>query len=177
MSGVLIRKADSGEKSVLEAKGLFYGIGHSPNSQLLEGQVDLDSSGYVLVEEGSAKTSVEGVFAAGDVQVNMASFYDILLSQFCVTCDTFSVSSFLHPPSETRGWGREPHNLPTGGWTFGHRDGSGLVAKPEPTPFACTFVPGPILCNYICTIGYFKEKNNYICCGSMGLFHGKQKPL
>lgn len=68
MSGILIRKLDSGEKSVIEAKGLFYGIGHSPNSQLLEGQVELDSSGYVLVEEGTAKTSVEGVFAAGDVQ-------------------------------------------------------------------------------------------------------------
>ncbi|KAK9987444.1 hypothetical protein SO802_032395 [Lithocarpus litseifolius] len=40
-------------KSVLEAKGLFYGIGHSPNSQLLEGQVELDSSRYVLVEEGT----------------------------------------------------------------------------------------------------------------------------
>lgn len=53
---------------MLEAKGLFYGIGHSPNSQFLEGQVELDSSGYVLVKEGSAKTSVEGVFAAGDVQ-------------------------------------------------------------------------------------------------------------
>ncbi|GMY18801.1 thioredoxin reductase NTRC-like, partial [Fagus crenata] len=36
--------------------------------QLLEGQVELDSSGYVLVEEGTSKTSVEGVFAAGDVQ-------------------------------------------------------------------------------------------------------------
>ncbi|KAK1366189.1 Thioredoxin reductase [Heracleum sosnowskyi] len=68
MSGILVRKADTAENSVLEAKGLFYGIGHSPNSQLLEGQVDLDTSGYVLVEEGSAKTSVEGVFAAGDVQ-------------------------------------------------------------------------------------------------------------
>lgn len=68
MSGILVRKADTGEESVLEAKGLFYGIGHSPNSQLLEGQVDLDVSGYVLVEEGTAKTSVEGVFAAGDVQ-------------------------------------------------------------------------------------------------------------
>ncbi|PQP94879.1 NADPH-dependent thioredoxin reductase 3 [Prunus yedoensis var. nudiflora] len=68
MSGILIRKLDSGEESVLEAKGLFYGIGHSPNSQLLEGQVELDSSGYILVEEGTAKTSVEGVFAAGDVQ-------------------------------------------------------------------------------------------------------------
>lgn len=69
MSGILVRKLDTGEESVLEAKGLFYGIGHSPNSQLLEGQVVLDSFGYVLVEEGTAKTSVEGVFAAGDVQV------------------------------------------------------------------------------------------------------------
>ncbi|KAI4348679.1 hypothetical protein L6164_009375 [Bauhinia variegata] len=68
MSGILVRKVDSGEESVLEAKGLFYGIGHSPNSQLLEGQVELDSSGYVLVREGTAKTSREGVFAAGDVQ-------------------------------------------------------------------------------------------------------------
>ncbi|KAG6411484.1 hypothetical protein SASPL_129567 [Salvia splendens] len=68
MSGILVRKIDSNEESVLEVKGLFYGIGHSPNSQLLEGQVDLDSTGYVLVEEGSAKTSVEGLFAAGDVQ-------------------------------------------------------------------------------------------------------------
>ena len=69
MSGILTRKVDSGEESVLEAKGLFYGIGHSPNSQLLEGQVELDCAGYVVVQEGSAKTSVEGVFAAGDVQV------------------------------------------------------------------------------------------------------------
>ncbi|KAL3623749.1 hypothetical protein CASFOL_032565 [Castilleja foliolosa] len=68
MSGVLVRNADTNEESVIEVKGLFYGIGHSPNSQLLEGQVELDASGYVLVEEGSAKTSVEGVFAAGDVQ-------------------------------------------------------------------------------------------------------------
>ncbi|GMP97495.1 hypothetical protein CsSME_00045722 [Camellia sinensis var. sinensis] len=70
MSGILVRKVDTGEESVLEAKGLFYGIGHSPNSQFLEGQIELDSSGYVLVEEGTAKTSVEGVFAAGDVQVH-----------------------------------------------------------------------------------------------------------
>ncbi|XP_022924901.1 NADPH-dependent thioredoxin reductase 3-like [Cucurbita moschata] len=68
MTGILVRKDDTGEESVLEAKGLFYGIGHSPNSQLLKGQVELDSSGYVLVEDGTAKTSLEGVFAAGDVQ-------------------------------------------------------------------------------------------------------------
>ncbi|KAI3772620.1 hypothetical protein L6452_03810 [Arctium lappa] len=68
LSGILIRRLDTGEESVLEAKGLFYGIGHSPNSQLLEGQVDLDDTGYILVQEGTAKTSTEGVFVAGDVQ-------------------------------------------------------------------------------------------------------------
>lgn len=69
MSGILLKKIDTGEESVIDVKGLFYGIGHSPNSHLLEGQIELDSSGYVSVKEGSAKTSVEGVFAAGDVQV------------------------------------------------------------------------------------------------------------
>ncbi|CAO2140819.1 unnamed protein product, partial [Urochloa humidicola] len=41
---------------------------HNPNSQLLQGQIELDTAGYILVKEGSAKTSVDGVFAAGDVQ-------------------------------------------------------------------------------------------------------------
>ncbi|KAK9671083.1 hypothetical protein RND81_12G005500 [Saponaria officinalis] len=68
MSGVLTRKTDTGEESVIEARGLFYGIGHSPNSQLLEGQIELDSAGYILVKDGTAATSVRGVFAAGDVQ-------------------------------------------------------------------------------------------------------------
>ncbi|RWV93049.1 hypothetical protein GW17_00044521 [Ensete ventricosum] len=68
MSGVLTKRVDTGEESVIDVKGLFYGIGHTPNSQLLEGQIELDSSGYILVKEGTAKTSVEGVFAAGDVQ-------------------------------------------------------------------------------------------------------------
>ncbi|KAG2638824.1 thioredoxin reductase NTRC [Panicum virgatum] len=68
MSGIQLKRTDTGEESVLEVKGLFYGIGHTPNSQLLQGQVDLDSAGYILVKEGSAKTSVDGVFAAGDVQ-------------------------------------------------------------------------------------------------------------
>lgn len=69
MSGIQLKRTDTGEESVLEVKGLFYGIGHTPNSQLLQGQIDLDDAGYILVEEGTAKTSVDGVFAAGDVQV------------------------------------------------------------------------------------------------------------
>lgn len=82
MSGILLRKVDTGEESVLEAKGLFYGIGHTPNSQLLQGQVELDNSGYVIVEAGSARSSVEGVFAAGDVQVVLLKLYSFLLLEF-----------------------------------------------------------------------------------------------
>lgn len=68
MSGLLLRDRKSGEDRVLNVRGLFYGIGHKPNSRLLEGQVELDEAGYVLVKEGSAETSVPGVFAAGDLQ-------------------------------------------------------------------------------------------------------------
>ena len=96
MSGILIRTVDTGEESVLEAKGLFYGIGHSPNSKLLEGQVELDSAGYILVKESTAKTSVEGVFAAGDVQVctEIHSSIPIIIIYYLVTapvnyCDIF----------------------------------------------------------------------------------------
>ncbi|XP_073014442.1 thioredoxin reductase NTRC-like [Typha latifolia] len=68
MSGISVKKVDTGDESILEVKGLFYGIGHTPNSQILEGQIELDSSGYIVVKEGTAKTSVKGVFAAGDIQ-------------------------------------------------------------------------------------------------------------
>ncbi|CAA3000360.1 thioredoxin reductase NTRC [Olea europaea subsp. europaea] len=83
MSGILIKNRDTKEESVLEVKGLFYGIGHSPNSQLVEGHVDLDGAGYILVEEGTAKTSVEGVFAAGDVQM---VFYQYAWIQYELIC-------------------------------------------------------------------------------------------
>lgn len=69
MGGLKLRDALTCEERSLPARGLFYGIGHSPNSQLLKGQVDLDEASYVSVEPGTTNTSVEGVFAAGDLQV------------------------------------------------------------------------------------------------------------
>ncbi len=58
---------DDSERDVA-ANGLFYAIGHKPNTEFLEGQVKVDEAGYILTEPGTAKTSVEGVFACGDVQ-------------------------------------------------------------------------------------------------------------
>ena len=58
----------TGEKSRLEVDGLFIAIGHDPNTDLFPGQLDLDDEGYILTEPNSTRTSVDGVFAAGDVQ-------------------------------------------------------------------------------------------------------------
>ena len=66
MAGVRLRDSLSGELRELAVRGLFYAVGHTPNSDLLAGQVELDAAGYVVVRHG-AETSVGGVFAAGDL--------------------------------------------------------------------------------------------------------------
>lgn len=68
LEGVVLKNVNSGEVSKLPASGLFYAIGHTPNTAFLEGQLKTDESGYVLTEPGTTRTSVKGVFAAGDVQ-------------------------------------------------------------------------------------------------------------
>jgi len=65
---VRLRDTRTDDESELDVGGLFVAIGHDPNTKLLEGQVDLDENGYVVLPQaGSTRTSVEGVFAAGDV--------------------------------------------------------------------------------------------------------------
>lgn len=68
LSGVKVRNNKTGAEVVLEAAGLFYAIGHEPNTKFLDGQVDLDETGYIKTVPGTSRTSVTGVFAAGDVQ-------------------------------------------------------------------------------------------------------------
>ena len=64
--GVLLKNPDNGETHEFACGGLFVAIGHVPNSKIFEGKLELDSDGYVLVHDGTY-TSVEGVFAAGDI--------------------------------------------------------------------------------------------------------------
>ena len=68
MTGVKIRDTRSGEERDLEAKGMFYAIGHTPNTSLFKGQLELDSVGYIITKPHAVASSVEGVYAAGDVQ-------------------------------------------------------------------------------------------------------------
>ena len=68
MTGIKVTSTLNGQAAVLEAGGLFYAIGHLPNTAFLSAQLDLDEVGYIVTKPGTTKTSVEGVFAAGDVQ-------------------------------------------------------------------------------------------------------------
>ncbi|WP_088996684.1 thioredoxin-disulfide reductase [Micromonospora echinaurantiaca] len=67
VSGVRLRNVHTGETKVLDVTGVFVAIGHDPRSELFRGQVELDAEGYVKVEAPSTRTSVPGVFAAGDL--------------------------------------------------------------------------------------------------------------
>jgi thioredoxin reductase (NADPH) len=65
---VRVRDLKTDAERVVPAAGLFFAIGHVPNTAFLEGQIKTDEQGYILTEPGTTKTSVPGVFAAGDVQ-------------------------------------------------------------------------------------------------------------
>jgi thioredoxin reductase (NADPH) len=67
LTGVTLRDTTTGQTREVSATGLFIAIGHDPRSQLVNGQVDLDDEGYILVEGRSTRTNLAGVFAAGDV--------------------------------------------------------------------------------------------------------------
>ena len=65
--GVDIKNVKTGEITRLDVAGFFVAIGHQPNTAFLNGQLELDEAGYIIVKNPSSATSVEGVFAAGDV--------------------------------------------------------------------------------------------------------------
>jgi thioredoxin reductase (NADPH) len=66
VTGVRLRDVKTEEKRTLPVEALFVAIGHQPNTSLVKGQLNLDPVGYVKVEKGTTRTSVEGVFACGD---------------------------------------------------------------------------------------------------------------
>lgn len=68
VEGVKVRNLKTKEESTIAIGAFFVAIGHTPNSDLFKGQLDMDETGYIKTVSGSSRTNVEGVFAAGDVQ-------------------------------------------------------------------------------------------------------------
>jgi thioredoxin reductase (NADPH) len=67
VTGLKIKNLKTGEESILPVTGFFVAIGHQPNTPLFKGQLDMNEAEYLLVQPGSTKTKIPGVFAAGDV--------------------------------------------------------------------------------------------------------------
>jgi thioredoxin reductase (NADPH) len=67
VTGVRLRNTVTGEESALAVTGVFVAVGHDPRSELVRGQVEVDDEGYVLVQGRTSYTSIDGVFAAGDL--------------------------------------------------------------------------------------------------------------
>ena len=68
VTGVRLQDTKTGEERIIETQGVFLAIGHRPNTEVVRGQLDLDDVGYIRTTPGTAHTSVEGVWACGDVQ-------------------------------------------------------------------------------------------------------------
>ncbi|MBT3307016.1 MAG: thioredoxin-disulfide reductase [Alphaproteobacteria bacterium] len=68
VTGIRVKNVKTDAVSELKVDGVFIAIGHTPNSEIFKGQLDMDDHGYILTKPGTTQTSVEGVFAAGDVQ-------------------------------------------------------------------------------------------------------------
>jgi thioredoxin reductase (NADPH) len=67
VTGATLENVETGETFEKKVDGVFVAIGHKPNTEIFKGQLELDANGYLINEPGSSRTSVEGVFAAGDV--------------------------------------------------------------------------------------------------------------
>ena len=67
LTRVKVANSKTKEESVINCGAAFVAIGHDPNTKFVKGQIDMDANGYIAVKAGSTRTSVEGVFAAGDV--------------------------------------------------------------------------------------------------------------
>ncbi|GAB2775919.1 thioredoxin-disulfide reductase [Salinimicrobium soli] len=68
VEGLRMVNNQTGEKEEIEITGLFIAIGHKPNTEIFKGQIDMDSTGYIVTQGKSTKTNIPGVFASGDVQ-------------------------------------------------------------------------------------------------------------
>ena len=68
LTSLKTKHAKTSKEDKMEVSGLFYAVGHKPNTDFLDGQIEIDEAGYIMTKPGTTQTNVSGVFACGDVQ-------------------------------------------------------------------------------------------------------------
>jgi thioredoxin reductase (NADPH) len=103
-----LKHTGDGSEKELEVGGAFIAIGHRPNSQLVEGQLEMDENGYLLVEGGSTRTGLPGVFAAGDLVDHVYRQAVTAAGTGCMAA--LDAEAYLRdtPPDPERHWAPHP---------------------------------------------------------------------
>jgi thioredoxin reductase (NADPH) len=106
LAKVRLRNVETDETEEIEVEGAFTAIGHIPQSELIEGQVDADENGYVLTQDGSTKTNLAGVFAIGDLVDH--TYRQAVTAAGTGCMGALDAEWFLrdHPPSPEAHWQR-----------------------------------------------------------------------
>lgn len=104
VKGLKVSNNASGQEELVEAEGVFVAIGHTPNTKFLGGQVQTDEHGYIVVKAGTTLTSIEGVFACGDVQDTRYRQAITAAGSGCMAamdCEKYLEGSMVHDWSST----------------------------------------------------------------------------
>ncbi len=104
VTGLKVRNNATGEEEIIETQGLFVAIGHTPNTNFLDNQIDMDELGYIAVKPGTTETNVPGVFACGDVQDHKYRQAITAAGSGCMAaldCEKFLEGSAVHDWSQS----------------------------------------------------------------------------
>ncbi|NOU70024.1 thioredoxin-disulfide reductase [Paenibacillus sp. LMG 31458] len=104
VTGLKVKDNATGAEEVIETDGIFVAIGHKPNTGFLNGQLDIDELGYIVVTAGSSETIVPGVFACGDVQDHKYRQAITAAGSGCmaaIDCEKFLENEAVHERSQS----------------------------------------------------------------------------
>ncbi|MBA2939637.1 thioredoxin-disulfide reductase [Paenibacillus sp. CGMCC 1.16610] len=104
VTGLKVLNNITSEEEIIETEGIFVTIGHTPNTKFLDGQLDTDDIGYLIVKPGSSETNIPGVFACGDVQDKKYRQAITAAGSGCMAaldCEKFLEGSMVHDWSKT----------------------------------------------------------------------------
>jgi thioredoxin reductase (NADPH) len=104
VTGLKVKNNETGNEELIETDGIFIAIGHKPNTEFLDGQIQLDEMGYIQVKAGTTQTNIPGVFACGDVQDHIYRQAITAAGTGCMAaldCERFLEGSAVHDWSKS----------------------------------------------------------------------------